>query len=669
MDRNAASRRVNELRGLIEEHNYRYYVLDNPSVSDAEYDGLMRELLELEEQFPELRSPASPTQRVGAPPAEGFRPVPHAVPMLSLDNAFNEAELQEFVNRVRRLVEGEDVSWVTEPKLDGLSVELLYENGVFVTGSTRGDGHVGEDVTPNLRTIKSVPLRLRPGNGNPERLVIRGEVFIGKAHFRHLNEEREQSGEALFANPRNAAAGSLRQLDPQITARRPLDVFFYDVANPDALSISTQYELLQQLPEWGLKTNPLSCRCSGTEEIIAFYSRFIEERENLDYEADGVVVKLDRFALREKVGVKSRSPRWAIAFKFPSDEVVTTVREIALFIGRTGAVTPVAVLEPVRTSGVVVSRASLHNEEELKRKDVRPGDRVMIRRAGDVIPEVVSVLPPEPGSVREPPYSPPDQCPVCGTTLVRFAEEIYRRCPNLACPARQKEALFHFASRHALDIDGLGKKLIAQLLEKELIHDVSDLYNLTMEQLLALDLVGLKKAKNLLESIERSKQTTLPRFLYAIGIPHVGQYLAELLSDELGSLERLMAMSRDELLEIHGVGLEVATSIARFFKTPENQALISRLLEHGMIWKQELPTVSNLLSEKRFVFTGILQSMSRDGAASAVKKLGGHVASSVSKSIDYLVVGTNPGSKLAKAEKLGVEIMIEEEFLKLIQSS
>jgi DNA ligase (NAD+) len=379
-------------------------------------------------------------------------------------------------------------------------------------------------------------------------------------------------------------------------------------------------------------------------------------------------VKLDRFVQRRRAGVKSRSPRWAIALKFPADEAVTTVREIALFIGRTGAVTPVAVLEPIRTGGVMVGRASLHNEEELKRKDVRSGDRVVIRRAGDVIPEVVSVIPPEPGTVRESPYQPPDQCPVCGTPLVRLDEEIYRRCPNLSCPARQKEAVFHFASRHALDIEGLGKKLIAQLLDRGLIHDVSDLYDLTMEQLVDLDLVGPKKAQNLLESIEQSKQTTLPRFLYAIGIPHVGQYLAELLAKAVDSLDTLMAMSEEELLQIPGVGPEVAASIVGFFKTPENQRLVSRLLESGLEWKHEPKLEGDRLSGKRFVFTGTMQSMSRDGAAGRVKELGGDVSSSVSTSVDYVVVGAKPGSKLAKAEKLGVQVIDEAAFLELIES-
>ncbi len=666
MDLQNARRRVDTLRGTIEGHNYRYYVLDEPSISDAEYDALMRELMEFEEQFPELLSMDSPTQRVGAAPAKGFQSVAHEMPMLSLDNAFNHTELVEFVERVRRLIPDEELFWVVEPKLDGLSVELVYERGILVQGSTRGDGRVGEDITSNLRTIRSVPLRLRSLKPVPERLIVRGEVIIGAEAFETLNRLRLEKGEAPFANPRNAAAGSLRQLDPQVTASRPLDIFLYDVSYPETLPAATQAELLPLLQKWGLKTNPLFRVCFSVAEIQEFYEQLVQNRETLGYEADGVVIKLSSFELRPRAGEKSRSPRWAIAYKFPPSEAVTTVRNIELNVGRTGVVTPVAVLEPVRVGGVTVSNASLHNEEELKRKDVRAGDRVVVRRAGDVIPEVVMVLQPEHGVERGEPYLPPESCPVCGTTLVRLGDEVYRRCPNPGCPARRKEAILHFAGRDALDIDGLGRKLVEQLVDKGLVHDPADLFSLTQEQLESLDLVGPKKARNLLESISASAFTSLARLLFGLGIPHVGHYLADVLQREARTLERLMAMSRDELEQIVGIGPEVAQSIAQFFASLENRDLIRRLESRGVHWEEpsedQIPQGPGPLTDTRFVFTGTMKSMTRDEAARLVKALGAEVSSSVSKKTNYVVVGEKAGSKLTKAEALGVTTLSEEAF-------
>ncbi len=663
------ARRVLELRQFIEEHNHRYYVLDNPTISDTDYDRLLHELIELERNFPELMASDSPTQRVGAPLGAGFVPVPHETPMLSLDNAFDQNDLKEFLVRVDKLLAGADASWMVEPKLDGLSVELVYENGILDRGSTRGDGNTGEDITANLRTIGSIPLRLRQRTDPPETLVVRGEVIIGKAAFEQLNRQRAADDKLLFANPRNAAAGSLRQLDPRITAERPLDVFFYDIVHPDLLSISTQQELLDKLPEWGLKTNPLSRICETATQVVSFYAGLLEQRQELDYDADGVVVKLDRFDQRKTVGVRSRSPRWAIAYKFPPDEAVTKVIRIALQIGRTGAVTPVAVLEPVRTGGVTVSRASLHNEEELIRKDVRPGDKVIVRRAGDVIPEVVSVLTPENGEGRGPEYSPPVNCPVCGTSLVQESEEVYRRCPNVLCPARKKEMMIHFASRDAMDIDGLGRKIIAQLIDMEMVKDFSDLYDLRIEELLRLELVGPKKAGNLLESISRSKRTTLPRLIFGLGIPHVGQYLAETLAREIRSIEKLMKMSKDDLQEIPGIGPEVAKSVESFFCDPETERLVNSLLAQGLTWDEEKPKGQSSLAGKIFVFTGSLENLTRNQASSLVKALGAQIGSSVSGKTDYVVFGVSPGSKLTKARELGIGVLTEEEFLAFIEDA
>ncbi len=663
MHPDAARERIEELRKVLTEANYRYYVLDRPTMSDAEYDALFRELVELERRFPQFQTPDSPTMRVGAPIATAFGAVPHETPMLSLDNVFSDGELEEFVDRVRRLLDGEEPRWVAEPKLDGLSVELVYEGGVFVRGATRGDGFVGEDVTANLRTVRSVPLRLREEGNPPPRLIVRGEVIIGRKAFRHLNEERLAAGEPPFANPRNAAAGSLRQLDPRITASRPLDIFLYDVVRPETVGLSTQYELLQTLPTWGLKVNPLFCACGSVDDIRAFYRQMVSRREELDYEADGIVVKLDRFDQRALVGQRSRSPRWAVAYKFPAQEAVTVVRDIVVHVGRTGAVTPVAILEPVSVSGVVVSRASLHNEDELRRKDVRVGDRVVVRRAGEVIPEVVAVLVPDDPSTRGPAFVMPDTCPMCGTGLVRKAEEVVRRCPNGRCPSRVQEAILHFAGRNAMDIDGLGTRLVEQLVQRGLVRDVSDLYVITAEQLKTLDLVGDKKAQNLLASIRRSAQTTLPRFLYALGIPEVGEVTANLLATEAGSLERLMDMTEEELQAIPGVGPEVSRSVREFFESPENRALIARLLERGVTWPKVQAEPSGPLAGKTFVFTGGLSSMTREQASEAVRAKGGKVASSVTASTDYVVVGTDPGSKLEKAKRLGIRTLTEEEFL------
>ena len=672
-----ARRRVEELREEIRKHNYYYYVLDSPIISDAEYDALMRELQELEEQFPELYDPTSPTQQVGAPPLEEFRSVRHTIPMLSLANASTEEEVLEFDRRVKRLLGPEDqakVEYLVEPKYDGLAVELIYEEGVFTIGSTRGDGEVGEDVTLNLKTIKAIPLVLRRPEGLelPKRLAVRGEVYMEVADFKRLNEERLSQGEPPFANPRNAAAGSLRQLDSRITARRPLKIFFYDVGETVGIEFHTQEELLRTLPEFGLRVNPLFQKCASIEEAIAFHHELEEERESLPYESDGVVIKVNDFRLREQLGEIARAPRWAVAYKFAPRQATTRIREIILQVGRTGAVTPVALLEPVELSGATIGRATLHNQEEIKKKDIRIGDLVLIERAGDVIPEVVISIP-EARTGEEREFMMPDRCPVCGTPLVRPEGEVVYRCPNISCPARIKESIRHFASKGALDIDGLGDKLVNQLVEKGLVKDLPDIFLLKKEELAALERMGEKSASNLIEAIERSKRPRLSRFIHALGIRHIGERLAEILAEHYATIEELMEADKEELQEIPEIGPEVARSIVEFFSTEKNRETVRRLLEAGVApvsEKVEAEVARPLpLAGKRFVFTGGLRDFTREEAEELVRRLGGEPTSSVSRKTDYVVVGENPGSKLAKAQRLGLKIINEEEFKELLKES
>ena len=665
--------RVKKLRDEIEYHNYRYYVLDSPVISDAEYDALMRELKELEEKYPELVTPDSPTQRVGFPPAKEFRQVPHAEPMLSLDDAFTEEEVYEFDRRIKRflgLPEDEKIEYTVEPKIDGVAVELVYIDGVLTVGSTRGDGYVGEDVTNNLKTIKSIPLRLirHEGLPIPKRLDARGEVFMEKEKFKKLNEERLARGEPPFANPRNAAAGSLRQLDPNVTAQRPLDIFFYGVGKVEGYTFRTQWEVLTTLPKWGLKTNPHCRLVKGIEEAIKYHHEMEKKREDLPYEIDGIVIKVNDLSLWQKLGTKARSPRYAIAYKFEPTQVTTQVLDIKLQVGRTGAVTPVAVLKPVKVGGVVVSRATLHNEDEIRRKDIRIGDWVLVQRAGDVIPEVVMSIK-ERRTGKEKPFKMPETCPVCGSKLVRKPGEAVWRCPNKNCYAQLVRHLQHFASRNAMDIEGLGEKVAKALVDAGLVRDVADLYYLTIEDLLQLPGFALKKAKNLYEAIQRSKKTTLPRFLYALGIRHVGEVVAQILAEHFKSLGRLMKASLADLMAIPGIGPEVAKSVVEFFRNPRNQETIEKLLKAGIQFEdaeEEEKETEKPLKGKTFVFTGGLKSMTREEAKKRVQALGGRVASDVSRNVDYVVVGEKPGSKLQRAQRLGLKIINEDEFLRLI---
>jgi len=660
---------IERLRAELNEANHRYYVLDDPSISDAEYDRLLRRLQELEAGLGEPIPPDSPTQRVGAEPAEGFATVSHALPMLSLENAFDFEEVRQFEARAKRFLglEG-DLTYTCEPKVDGLAVELVYEGGLLSAASTRGDGLVGEDVTRNVRTIRQIPLRLQ---GRPPELVeVRGEVYIGREDFHRLNQERENEGLSLYANPRNLAAGSLRQLDPTVTAGRPLRFFGYALGRISAAPPAGQSELLRSLAAWGLPVNPDVRLCSGLEAAIEFCREMAERHHRLPYDLDGVVIKVDDLALQERLGAKSRSPRWAVAYKFAAPEEATTVREIEVSVGRTGTLTPIALLEPVVVSGATVSRASLHNQDEVRRKDVRPGDRVLVRRAGEVIPEVVKVLDPD-RTGRAEPFSLPDRCPVCSSPVFQIEGEVALRCLNLACPARVKESIRHFASKSGLDIDGLGPKLIDQLVDRGLVKDPADLFNLGLEDLIELERLAEKSADNLLAALERAKRPPLARLIFGLGIRHVGEHLAQVLADEFGSLENLRLADQERLLAIEAVGPQVAESIANFMATQANQDLLARLEAAGV--NPQAPAaragLEAPLSGKTLVLTGSLARMTRAEAKAAIQRAGGRVGSSVSQKTDFLVVGAEPGSKLDKARSLGVRILDEDEFLNLLRQA
>jgi len=669
MTREEAKKRLEELRELINYHNYRYYVLDSPEIPDAEYDRLFRELLELERQFPDLVTPDSPSQRVGAPPLEEFETVAHTIPMLSLDNAFSAEEMRDFDDRCRRLLGlSGPLEYVAEPKLDGLAVELVYENGVLAVGSTRGDGFTGENVTQNLRTIKSIPLRLITRElPAPERLEVRGEVIMNLEDFRKLNEQRERNGEPPFANPRNAAAGSVRQLDPSVTASRPLDIYCYGYGQIIGPTFGTHLEVLEAFRKWGFKVNPHVQLCRGVEEVEEYYHRMAELREELPYEIDGVVVKVNRLDYQRQLGEKTRSPRWAIAWKFAARQEMTQVENIVAQVGRTGVLTPVAILKPVRVSGVVVSRATLHNQDEIDRLDVRIGDWVVVQRAGDVIPEIVSVVKSK-RTGKEKPYHLPDRCPVCGAKVERLEGEVAHRCTNASCPAQLKERIKHFASKRAMDIDGLGEKLIDQLVDKGLVKDVADLYYLRKEDLLKLERMADKSAQNILDAIEASKDRSPDRVLYALGIRYVGEHMARVLINHFGSFEALRRATYDDLIAIPEVGPAVAQAVVSFFQQPENLELLDRLAKAGVKLErkpEEAEAGPRPFEGKTFVFTGALQSMTREEAQELVERLGGRAASSVSRKTDYVVVGENPGSKAQRARELGIPMISEEEFRRM----
>lgn len=666
----AAQRRAAQLREELADHNYRYHVLDEPTVPDAVYDRLYQELLQLESEHPELVVPDSPTQRVGAAPMGGFAELRHGLPMLSLDNAFSAEDIQDFNRRLQERLKSEtELQYSAEPKLDGAAISLQYENGELIRAATRGDGTVGEDVTHNVRTIRSVPLRLR-GSGVPARLEVRGEIFMPREGFKQLNEAARESGDKLFANPRNAAAGSLRQLDPRLTASRPLALFAYGVGTVAGGSPlpPRHSEVLARLRDWGLPVAPEAEVVTGVVGCLAYYAKMLEGRVGLPYDTDGVVYKVDDLELQARLGTVARAPRWAVAHKFPAEEQVTTVEAVEFQVGRTGVLTPVARLKPVFVGGARVSNATLHNLDELHRKDVRAGDTVIVRRAGDVIPEVVAVvLEHRPG--RTSPVKPPERCPVCGSPVVRVEGESALRCTGgLVCPAQRKESLRHFASRRALNIDGLGSQLIEQLVDEGLVSKPGDIFRLTAPQLSDLERMGERSASKLLAAIEKSKATTLERLLYALGIPEVGEATSKALARHFVHLDTLMAATEDELTEVEDVGPVMAAHISSFFRQSHNRDVIRDLRKLGVQWEevaQPADTKTLPLTGKSFVLTGTLAGMTREEATAKIEALGGKVTSSVTAKTSYLVVGENPGSKLAKAEKLGVEVVDEGRFSRL----
>ena len=668
----SAAAKVRDLRQQIEHHNYRYHVLDDPEVSDAEYDRLMRELKALEEQYPDLITPDSPTQRVGATPVSELQEVVHTRPMLSLDNGFADEDVVAFDRRVRERLENvEQVEYCAEPKLDGLAISFRYESGRLVQAATRGDGLRGEDVTHNVRTIKAVPTMLR--GSVPKLLEVRGEVFMLIAGFKAMNQRALERGERTFVNPRNAAAGSIRQLDPRLAAGRPFDVFFYGVGETDGWKLPARHsEALQQLREWGLKISPLLKVVQGAEGCLEYYRDIGAKRAGLPYEIDGVVYKVNRFVQQRDLGFVARAPRWALAHKFPAHEENTIVKGVEFQVGRTGALTPVARLEPVFVGGVTVSNATLHNMDEVRRKDVRIGDTVVIRRAGDVIPEVVKViLDRRPKNAVE--VELPKKCPVCGSDVEREEGEAVARCTGgLFCAAQRKEALRHFAGRRAIDIDGLGSKLIDQLVEAEKVRSPADLYRLTAQDYAGLDRMGEKSAANLVAALEKSKQTTLARFLYALGIRDVGEATAAALANHFGSLESLQDATEAGIQEVPDIGPIVAAHVHTFFKQKHNREVIAALRKVGVTWKDQqrrTAATEGKLADKTFVLTGSLDSMSRDEASDRIVALGGKVAGSVSKKTSYVVAGAEAGSKLAKAQELGVEVLDEKAFLRLLEQT
>ena len=661
---------IDELRERIRHHEHRYFVLDSPEISDAEFDSLMQRLRDLEELNPSLITPQSPTQRVGGKPREGVSQVSHSVPLLSLDNAYTDGELREFDRRVRESSGRETVDYVAEMKLDGMSMSVIYQNGMLLRAVTRGDGTIGEDVTENARTIRSLPLSLAPSAREaaklPDRFEVRGEVILEKNGFERLNREREQQGLSQFANPRNAAAGSIRMLEPSIVAGRRLDYYAYALLANGRVPLAEHRQVLEMLADLGFKVNRNWRQCRDIEEAIAFCHEWESKRETLPHEIDGVVLKVNPVALQEELGATAKAPRWAIAYKFAARQAATTVRDIQVHVGRTGALTPVAILEPVPLGGVTVSRATLHNEDEIRRLGIRVGDRVLVERGGDVIPKVVRVLhDPEPESTRE--FVMPAQCPVCDGIVAREEGEAASRCVNVNCPAQLKESLLHFAARKAMDIDGLGEVLVEQLVDKGLLRSVADIYKLSEPTLVELERMGEKSAQNLLQEIAASKSRSLERLIFALGIRFVGERTATILADHFGSLDELAKAPAEDLETIFEVGPKVAASIYHYFREPRNMELMERLRKEGLRFTQERKARSASLAGKTFVLTGTLERWSREEAKKRIEQAGGRVTASVSKKTHYVVAGADPGSKIDKAKSLGVPVISEQKLEALLQ--
>jgi len=663
-------KRAQELRERINYHNYLYYVLDSPEISDAEYDRLFDELVELEKTYPELITPDSPTQRVGAPPLTEFKTIKHTLPMLSLNKATTAEERSDFHRRVMELtgLDESKIEYTAEPKFDGLAIELVYKDGVLIQGSTRGDGYVGEDVTLNLKTIKTIPLRLLSKKVTfPKLLEVRGEIILTKSEFEKLNKQREKTGEPLFANPRNAAAGSVRQLDSKITSSRPLTSFFYGTGVVQGKKLSTHYESILFLKELGFNLSQYVKLCKSLDEVRDYYNKILVQRDTLDYELDGIVIKVNDFELQKKLGELSRSPRWAVAWKFPPQQETTKIKDVLVNVGRTGALTPVALLEPVRVGGVEISRATLHNEDEIKKKDVRIGDTVLVQRAGDVIPEVVMVIKSK-RTGKERKFIFPDRCPVCDSKVERPAGEAVHRCTGIDCPAQLKERISHFACKGGMDIDGLGYKFIEQMVDIGMLKDPADLYYLTEKDLMdKMERMGPKLAQNLINAIKRSKNPDLPHLFFALGIRNVGEHLATVLAREYKSLDNLTKQTIEDLSSTYEIGSIVAESIYNFFHDQKNLKVLDKLKKAGLKFPEtKVKTEVTPLSGKTFVLTGGLNSFTRDEAKRIIEEMGGRISSSVSQETDFVIVGKDPGSKLTQARKLGIKTINEKEFKKLI---
>jgi len=661
--------RILKIREELRDHNYRYYVLDNPIISDSEYDTLLRELEELENTHPKLITPDSPTQRTGAEPLSEFGTIQHTLPMQSLSNAMNDEELVAFDTRVQKLLEtSSDINYVAEPKLDGIGVELVYLKSIFTHGSTRGDGIVGEDITENLKTIKAIPLKLRRGSHSiPSILEVRGEVFITKDNFQRLNQNQEKQGDKLFANPRNAAAGSLRQLDSKITAERPLSIYCYQPGIIENVEFESQMEFLEALRTWGLPVNPHNKNIFGANEILKYHRNMESIRNELPYEIDGTVYKVNSFSLQDTLGARSRTPRWAIAGKFKAQQVTTVINDIDVQVGRTGAITPVARLEPVQVGGVTVTNATLHNQDEIDRKDIRVGDTILIERAGDVIPKIVKVI------IEKRPhntvkYQIQKTCPICEHPIYRSEDEAVMRCQNLSCPAQIKGRIEHFISRNALDIDGFGEKLVEQLVDKNILSSVDKIFTLQYDDLANLDRMADKSAKNILSAIENAKNTTFARFVYGLGIRNVGEHIAKILEKHFNAdIDAFMHSTSDELDNIFEIGPIVSEGIVQFWNDTDNKNVVLSSIRNGVnIAKPDLSAAAQVLKGKTFVLTGSLEALTRSQAKELIENLGGRASGSVSSKTDYLVAGSDAGSKLKTAQQLGIRILSEEEFINMI---
>jgi len=663
--RKTPAARAEELRRLLHHHSYAYYILDRPEITDADYDRLFNELKELEAAHPDLVTPDSPTQRVGGTVAEGFASVQHRVPMLSLDNAYTADEIREFEARLQRALPGESFTYVCEPKVDGLGVALLYEKGRLVRGATRGDGRMGEDITQNLKTVRTIPLRLRGPLADLDVLEVRGEIYMAHQAFERLNRTLEAEGEEPFANPRNAAAGSVRQKDSGITAKRPLDIFVYAVSDAVPDPFTTHWGAMQALYKAGFKVNPRSRRCPDIGAVIAMVAELERDRMNLGYDADGVVVKVDSFDQQRRLGVTTHHPRWAVAYKFPAQQATTVLRKIEVGVGRTGALTPTALLDPVEIVGATISRATLHNADEIERLDVREGDTVIVERAGDVIPHILGVVT-EKRPQGSTPFAFPTACPVCGSAAFRPEGEVVSRCTNSACPARLKEGLLHYGSRRAMDIEHLGEAVVEQLVDRGLVGNFAGLYGLSVEELAGLERLAEKSARNLHTAIQGSKGRGLARLLFALGIRYVGENVARILAAEFGGMDKLARAAEEELAAVHGIGPRIAKSVALFFQQADNRHLIALLKQAGVKMEEESSAGPKLLLGKVFVLTGGLERMTRDEAKAAIQRLGGRVTASVSKKTDYVIVGTDPGSKYEEAKRLGIPTLDEDGFQALI---